>query len=183
MTILAFLLALIAVAFLWLSGRLRAQSGLPAGRVIYSDTGMWQRNPLSLFSKAHGLTGKPDYLIEQGTSQHPDMIIPVELKSATAPAQPHAGHVLQLAAYCLLVETHYGIRPTHGIVQYADKQFAIDYTPALERELLKVIAAMRADLDSGKAERSHDEAWRCAACGLKENCEKQIKNSKGKIQK
>ncbi len=176
MIILAIFLALLAALFLWASWRLRAQSGLPQGRVIYSDTGAWQRNQQSLFSKAHGLTGKPDYLIEQGDAKHRGMIIPVEVKSAKAPPQPRSGHILQLAAYCLLVETHYGVRPTHGIIQYADKKFAIDYTPSLERELLGVIAAMRDDLATGDAARNHDEAWRCAGCGLRESCEKRIEN-------
>ena len=174
MIILAISLILLAALVLWVSWRMRAQSGLPQGRVIYSDTGAWQPNQQALFSKAYGLTGKPDYLVEQGRSGNRSMIIPVEVKSAKAPPQPRAGHVLQLAAYCLLVEEHYQVRPSHGIIQYADHQFAIDYTPALERELLAVMAAMRADLANGDAERNHDEAWRCAGCGVREQCELRI---------
>ena len=169
--IFAIVLVLLAVFLLWASARLRARTGLPHGRVIYSDTGAWQRNEQALFSKTHQLSGKPDYLVRQNTQ-----IIPVEVKSAKAPAQPREGHILQLAAYCLLVEENYEVRPSHGIIQYADKQFAVDYTPKLERELLIVMDQMRQDYANGDAQRSHNEVWRCTGCGLKENCELRIKN-------
>jgi len=169
--LLGILLALLAILLWWMATRLRKSSGLPQGRVVYSDTGAWQRNPQTLFSKRHGLTGKPDYLVEQDNGA---MIIPVEVKSAKAPTQPREGHVLQLAAYCLLVEENYQVRPTHGIIQYADKQFAIDYTTALETELLRVMADMRQALAHNDAPRNHHEAWRCKGCGVKESCDQVI---------
>jgi CRISPR-associated exonuclease Cas4 len=167
----AFVLALFIVALLLFlfSRRLRKQTGLPQGRVIYSDTGAWQRNEQSLFSSTHRLAGKPDYLVRDG-----DEVVPVEVKSSAAPPRPREGHVLQLAAYCLLVEETLGARVTHGIIQYADRQFAIDYTPALKAELLSVIDAMRADLEAGDAHRDHNDARRCAACGVREACEERL---------
>ena len=65
-------------------------------------------------------------------------------KSGPAPTQPYRSHTLQLAAYCLLIEETYRQRPKYGIVKYADRMFAVDYTEALETELLDVIARMRA---------------------------------------
>lgn len=164
-------LALIALALLLfaLSRRLRKDSGLPQGRVIYSDAGAWQRNDRSLFSTQHQLVGKPDYLVrtEEG-------IVPVEVKSSPAPLQPRPGHVLQLAAYCLLVEEQLGERVPHGIIQYADRQFAIDYTPALRAELLGVMDEMRAALAEGDAHRNHADARRCAACGVRDACDERL---------
>ena len=166
---LAFLALLIFIA----SVLLRQRTGLPAGRVVFSDTGAWRRNEQSLFSKQHRVVGKPDYLIEDRGE-----LVPVEVKSSPAPSQPREGHVLQLATYCLLVEEHFGKRPRYGIVQYADKQFAIDYTPALETELLRVIEAMRENLDAGDAHRNHRDARRCAACGMKEDCDECLMGGK-----
>ena len=166
----ALLLILMGVLIFWLARRSRAEAGLPAGRVIYSDMRGWQSIEKPLFSRAHRLTGKPDYLVQQGRD-----IIPVEVKSAHAPSDgPHRGHVLQLAAYCLLVEEAYRQRPKYGIVKYADRMFAVDYTEALRTALLDVIAAMRDDLARGAAQRSHDEAARCVNCGYRHACRERL---------
>lgn len=155
---------------LWLmSLRLRKASGLPEGRVIYSDAGAWQRNEQSLFSRQHQLVGKPDYLVKT-----PKGIVPVEVKSGAAPAQPREGHMLQLAAYCLLVEEQLGERVPHGIIKYADKQFAIDYTPALKAELLRVMSEMRTARAGGGTHRDHHEPRKCAACGLRDACDERL---------
>jgi CRISPR-associated exonuclease Cas4 len=116
----ALLLIIIGVLIFWLGRRSQAEAGLPLGRVIYSDTRGWQPIEKPLFSRTHRLTGKPDYLVQQGRE-----IIPVEVKSSAAPAAgPRRSHVLQLAAYCLLVEETYRHRPKYGIVKYADRVFA-----------------------------------------------------------
>jgi CRISPR-associated exonuclease Cas4 len=168
--VLAFLFFLACAALvLALARRGRAQTGLPQGRVIYADTGGWQRPQRPLFSQAFRLTGKPDYLVTEGAG-----VIPVEVKSGRAPAQPYRSHVLQLAAYCLLVEEHYGRRPDYGIIKYADRAFEIDYTPPLAQELLATLEDMRADLAAGDAPRNHDDPRRCAACGHNGWCEQRL---------
>ncbi|MEO7706681.1 MAG: CRISPR-associated protein Cas4, partial [Thermoflexales bacterium] len=108
----AVLIAVLAAILFWLSIRLRHGAGLPEGEVIYSDTGAWTHNDESLRSKAHDLVGKPDYLVRTG--RH---VIPVEVKASLAPERPRPGHVLQLGAYCLLVEEHFGARPPYGIIR------------------------------------------------------------------
>ena len=66
MMLTALALLLLAV-LLWLAARwLRRRSGLPAGQVIYSDTGAWQRNDRTLSAPAYQLIGKPDYLVRRG---------------------------------------------------------------------------------------------------------------------
>jgi CRISPR-associated exonuclease Cas4 len=163
------LLLLAGVAALLLSRRAWADAGLPAGRVVYADTGDWRPPERPLFSRQHRLSGRPDYLVETGGE-----IIPVEVKSGTAPPQPYPAHVLQLAAYCLLAEEHSGQAPSHGLVKYADRVFAVDYTPALRAELLATIEAMRRDLRSGNVRRSHDAPARCRSCGYRDDCDERL---------
>jgi CRISPR-associated exonuclease Cas4 len=170
MPFIALLLILIGVLVFWLGRRAQSDAGLPIGQVIYSDTRGWQSIEKPLFSRTQRLAGKPDYLVQQGHE-----IVPVEVKSAHAPGDgPRRSHVLQLAAYCLLVEETYRQKPKYGIVKYADRMFAVDYTDSLRAALLDVIAAMRTDLARGTAERSHDEAARCAHCGYRHACPERL---------
>lgn len=164
------LLAVVALALWWAAGRLRRRAGLPQGRLIYSDAGAWRRNEQSLYSARYRLVGKPDYLVRDGAT-----VIPVELKSGPAPAQPREGHVLQLAAYCLLVEETLGVRPDCGIIRYADRQFTVDYTPRLQAQLLACLQALQRDavLPDGPA-RSHESPTRCATCGVRAACDQRL---------
>jgi CRISPR-associated exonuclease Cas4 len=168
--LIALLLIIIGVLIFWLGRRSQAEAGLPIGRVIYSDTRGWQSIEKPLFSRTHRLTGKPDYLVQQGRD-----VVPVEVKSARAPSTgPRRSHVLQLAAYCLLVEETYRQRPKYGIVKYADRMFAVDYTESLRAALLDVIAAMRDDLARGETQRSHEQAARCEHCGYRPACPERL---------
>lgn len=159
------LLLVVTAVWLWSRG-LHEQTGLPGGDVIYTDSGTWYRNGKPLYANDLQLVGKPDYLVEQ----HDGMIIPVELKSSRAPREPREGHLLQLAAYCLLVEENYGIRPSHGILQYQDKAFAVEYSDDLEDDLLDVIDEMRQGLQGHELERDHNEWQKCAKCGVRNHC-------------
>ncbi len=166
----ALLLILIGALVFWLGRRAQSDAGLPIGRVIYSDTGDWRSLEKPLFSRTYRLTGKPDYVVQQGRE-----IVPVEVKSAHAPDDgPRRSHVLQLAAYCLLIEETYRQRPKYGIVKYADRMFAIDYTDELQRELLNVVDEMRDDLALGTARRSHHDAGRCVHCGYRHACPERL---------
>jgi CRISPR-associated exonuclease Cas4 len=123
-----------------------------------------------LHSAGLRIVGKPDYLVEQDDGA----IIPVEVKSSMAPDVPWEGQVLQLAAYCLLVEENFGVRPPYGILQYKDQAFAIDYTGDLEADLLDVLDEMRAARDDPDPEPGHDEPQRCAACGVRQACDRRM---------
>ena len=157
------------VWFLVRSSGARRATGLPQGRVTYVDTGAWQRNDRPLFSNAYRLTGRPDYLVRRRRD-----IIPVEVKSGSAPQRPYRAHLLQLAAYCLLVEEQEGRRPPYAIVKYADKAFEIDYTLALRSELLDILEAMRRDRRARRVARSHDEPARCRGCGYRDQCDQRL---------
>jgi CRISPR-associated exonuclease Cas4 len=165
------LFLLFVAAALWVAGRrMRRESGLPDGRVFYTDTETWRANNDVLHAADLRLVGKPDYLVEADDGA----IIPVEVKSSRAPARPHEGQVLQLAAYCLLVEENFGVRPPYGILQYRDQAFAIDYTDELEADLLDLLDEMRAARAEDDPDPDHDDPRRCAACGLRHSCDKQV---------
>lgn len=156
---------------LWLWSRsLEAQTGLPPGQVIYTDAGTWFGNDEVLISRQLRLAGKPDYLVEEQDG----MIVPVELKSAKAPVDPHEGHILQLAAYCLLVQENYGVRPEYGIIQYRDKAFAVDFSDDLEEDVLDLLADMRADLLEADVDRDHEDWHRCTRCGVRGQCRQRL---------
>ena len=124
----------------WRAGRLRQQSSLPAGRLVYADTHShnWRLTPRPLFSASFDLVGKPDYLVETGQG-----LVPVEVKSGAAPPVPYLGHILQIAAYCLLVEDTTGEVSPYGRLQYSDALFEVDFTQELRQELLNTLADMR----------------------------------------
>jgi CRISPR-associated exonuclease Cas4 len=170
MVLIAILAVLAALVLLWLSGRQRRAAGLPAGRVIYTDTNRWGPLEKPLYDPALGLTGKPDYLVEQG-----ETLIPVEVKSRRAGQAPYDSHIYQLAAYCLLVERAFGRRPPYGILHYANRTFAIDYTPALESSLLEIVAEMRQLERAREVDRSHGSPERCLRCGYRSICEQALK--------
>lgn len=163
-------LAALALVLLFLSLRLRRASGLPAGEIIASDTSTWLPNAETLRSEALGLVGRPDYLarLREG-------VIPVEVKSGRAPAEPHAGHRLQLGAYCLLVAERYGRRPPYGIIRYADHTFKVPFDRALEGATRATVQALRdsAIAPDGPA-RSHRDPGRCARCGVAGHCDQSI---------
>jgi CRISPR-associated exonuclease Cas4 len=169
MLILAALFLLSALLIFWIAGRQRRASGLPSGRIIYTDTEGWGKVEKPLYDPISGLTGKPDYLVEEN-----DHLIPVEVKSGRAPNLPHDSHIYQLAAYCLLVERTYGQRPPYGILRYRDRSFSIDYTAELERELEDLLDTMRMQERRGEAGRSHNEPARCARCGYRDYCDQRL---------
>src|SRR5688572_23751717 len=169
MLYIALALIFIAIIFFWQSNRQRQAAGLPDGRVIYTDTRGWGKLEKPLFYAALELTGKPDYLVQQN-----EQIIPVEVKSGRAPEAPYDSHIFQLASYCLLVEKTYGKRPSHGIIHYENRDFAVDYTRELESALLNLLADIQQDDTRRDVPRSHEQASRCARCGFRNVCDQSL---------
>lgn len=163
------LLLLFAFILFIISGMQRRASGLPGGRVIYSDTRAWGKVEKPFYDRTLSLTGMPDYLVEQN-----GRIIPVEVKTGRAPKAPYDSHIFQLAAYCLLVHRATGRRPPHGIIHYPGRDFAVDYTPDLENALLDLIADMRIDERRAEVQRSHEDEQRCRGCGFRQVCDQKL---------
>ena len=160
---------LFAFVLFFISGRQRRASGLPGGRVIYTDTHVWGKVEKPLFDKDLGLTGKPDYLVERN-----GRIIPIEVKTGRTPEAPYDSHIFQVAAYCYLVHKSTGKRPPYGILHYPGRDFAVDYTPQLENALLDLIANMRIDELRAEVMRSHADEQRCRHCGFRNGCDQRL---------
>lgn len=154
---------------------IRVRHGIPKGIVVYSDL---DRPGKALFSKRYGIAGKPDYIIKDGSS---NANIPVEIKSGQA-YKPYRNHVLQLAAYCLLVEENYDKPVPYGIIVYADgKQHKVYFDKALRTELVHTVQEMRRSLrdkgnrhgkiGSSSRNRGNDLIERCRFCSLQAECE------------
>jgi CRISPR-associated exonuclease Cas4 len=165
--------AVVAGLGLWLwirARRARRETGLPAGRIAYVDSGAWNRCERPLYSRRYRLTGRPDYIV-----RGPDgAIIPVEVKTGASPRQPYAAHVMQLAAYCLLVAEQEGRLPPYGIVKYPASTFEVPFTPALQAELLAMLKTMRCALAADDVEPNHDDPRRCRGCGYQGECERRL---------
>jgi CRISPR-associated exonuclease Cas4 len=172
MEVLILVCIIVGLALLWLANRQRSASGLPTGKVVYSDTSRWNSVDEPLYSRQLGLTGKPDYLVEEG-----GIIIPIEVKSARDPDQePHQAHIYQLAAYCLLVEAEFGKRPDYGLLHYTSRErgtrtHAVPFTADLEHAVREVIVEMQAETLRQPPARSHEVLQRCAACGFNQACD------------
>ncbi len=168
-------IAIILMLLGWFSLRrgatLHQETGLPTGRLIYADSHNqdWQPVIQPLYSATYGLVGKPDYVVETFKG-----LIPVEIKSSPAPEIPYLGHLLQLAAYCLLLEETNGQTPPHGYLKYADALFEVDFTSELRHELFDTLADMRQDRLADNVARNHNQPRKCAACGLAGVCDEAL---------
>lgn len=156
---LGLLLLVLAVA-------LRQRAGLPWGRVAAADVGAGRPLERPMVAMRYGLAGKPDYLVERGGA-----LIPVEVKPGRRAPRPYDSDLMQLAAYCLLVEETTGHAPPCGFLRYANATFRLAYTPAVRQRLLDLLAEMRALLNASDVARSHDDPRRCAGCGFRTLCD------------
>lgn len=170
MPAIAVLLLIAGLVLLWLARRRRKGLGLPAGRIIYADTRGWGPVQEPLYDRTLGLTGRPDYLVQNGKHT-----IPVEVKSSQVSHAPYDSHIYQLAAYCLLVESAFGVRPPYGILHYPNRTYAIDYTRQLETSLRALLEEIRSQESSKEVDRSHDQAARCARCGFRSICDQVLR--------
>lgn len=166
----AFLLLLVAgLVALRHAGALRQRSGLPAGELVYSDTAHWTSCKRPLFSDRYRLTGRPDYLVRQNNH-----LIPVEVKSRRGVAHPPESHVLQLLAYCLLVEESGRRPPPYGLLHYPDATFRIPYTDRERTQVIETLRLLRQDLGAREVARSHADPQRCGSCGFHAACRQSL---------
>ena len=150
---------------LWLRSRLdRAHAGLPKGQVVYADTEQWRASP-PLHAPRLALRGKPDYVVKVGND-----LIPIEVKPGRRSLEPYEADIMQLAAYCLLIEETLGRRPPYGLLRYREQTFRLPYDAALRDRLLATLDEMRADLTARDVPRSHDDPTRCRFCGYAAQC-------------
>ena len=131
--------------------------------------GAWERCQKPLFSERYRLTGKPDYVVRQGR-----VLIPVEVKPRRQALQPYASDIMQLAAYCLLLEDERGQSPPCGLIRYQSETFRIPYTRALRAQLLTLLDEIRQQADAPDVLPNHHEPRRCLGCGHRAHCEHRL---------
>jgi CRISPR-associated exonuclease Cas4 len=182
--LLIILLALAAAVAGVAAARESKRAGLPAGALLYSDTGRpvgrvaptevgrdGKKQERPLVSVALELVGRPDYLIEAEGG-----VVPVEVKSTPCPAggRPYDSHLAQLAAYCLLVEDVLGRKVPYGLVKYRDREVRVEYTDEMRGQALALVEELKADMNASangeEVHRSHDDPRRCAGCSLRDVC-------------
>jgi len=153
------------------AGREEKAAGLGRVRVVYSDTGGWEELATPLYAERYGLVGKPDYIVRSREG-----LAAVEVKPLRRANQPYESDLLQMAAYCLLLEEAWNERPTYGLLRYADKTFRVEWSEELRAELLATLEDMRelmeqpAALGETMPTTQHDMTVRCQACGFHHIC-------------
>ncbi len=167
--LLSILLILLGLLLMRAASKIKDQTGMPDGRIIYADPGKWKKPDKPLYDAALGLTGRPDYLIRKRND-----IIPVEVKSSWAPSVPYDSHKLQLAAYCLLVQNYYGKRPPYGLLRYRNRTFRIIFSRQLENQVLDILDEIRQQKEQEEVFRSHNHKNRCLRCGFRYICNQRL---------
>ena len=129
------------------------------GRLVAIDAG----RPAVLRSYRHRIQGRPDALRELSDGRW----VPVETKSRASPrGGPTRSHLVQVWAYCLLVEEETGRSPPFAVVRYADREYRVPWTGGSRQELLRLRAELGRPYD-GRATPSPARCPRCrwfAAC-------------------
>jgi CRISPR-associated exonuclease Cas4 len=170
MALLLFLLGVLLLAYLlWRRARsLWGSVGLPQGDIVSMDTTGWERSE-PLYASRVRLAGKPDYLVHVGRN-----LVPVEVKPGRHATQPYDSDVLQLMAYCLLVEETSGRRPDYGLLRYQEHTFRLPYDARRRRLVLDTMTSMRRDLLCRDVHPSHEDALRCRFCGYAQDCGQRV---------
>lgn len=161
--VVAVLLVLAAIVAAVVSALLYSRFGV-SGRVSASDSGV-SRQTRVLRSARLGLAGKPDYLVEEN-----GRVVPVELKPSRRSNTPWLRDVVQLAAYCALLEEIEPRFAGYGYLRYADRTFRIDFTDSLRSEVIRTLADLREDLLAADVSPNHTDPRRCARCSLVVRC-------------
>jgi len=120
-------------------------------------------------SERYGLTGRPDYIIKLK-----DQLIPVEEKKGRTPRGPLFSHILQIAAYCLLIEETNGTAPSHGLLKYPEHEHDIEYNEDLKKVLLEKLEEMRGVIAKQDAHRNHNRPGKCLNCSRREVCPERL---------
>jgi len=146
----------------------RAKHGIGTAAVPYVDSEA--EKPKLFTSKRHGLTGRPDAVLLAG-----DVHVPVEVKTGRTPRGPLFSHILQLAAYCLLVEEEFGKPPPYGVIRYEGASHEIEYNEDLRKMVLGKMDEMRSALArGGGVHRNHNRPGKCIGCSRREGCPERL---------
>ncbi len=137
------------------------------GALVYVDSEI--EKPKLFVSKRYNLSGRPDAVVLEG-----DHHIPVEIKTGRTPRGPLFSHILQVTAYCLLLEEEYGKPPPYGIIRYEEAAHEIEYNEDQKKLLLSKLGEMRVSLARGEAHRNHTRPGKCVHCSRRAVCPERL---------
>jgi CRISPR-associated exonuclease Cas4 len=144
--------------------RLLRQKRSIKGEIKYVDKGQ----PRLLRSELHGLQGRPDFILEvEGEA------VPVELKTGRTPKGPLFSHILQVAAYCLLLEDE-GEKVSHGLLRYEEAEHEVEFNDDMRQMVLGKLDEMRSLMQSGRVHRNHNRPGKCRSCSRRERCPERL---------
>lgn len=146
----------------------RAWRGRVPWRNVRYDDAAAEKSARVFYDAETGLAGKPDFILAARGE-----LIPIEVKSGMTPPSPLPGHVMQLVAYCYLIEKCEGAKVRKGILRYPDASYEISYTIDLRERLFQALAAIRAAERDGYPRNHHDRA-RCSGCGYRSICDENL---------
>ena len=136
---------------------------LPEGKIVYQDV---DGLGTPLFAKKYPLSGKPDYVILS-----PDGApIPVELKLSSDAQEPQRSHIMQLAAYFVILEDLYETPPQYGLLRYAGHEFTIQNTESLKQKVLRRLAEMERCDENSPPVLTRQAVSKCRVCPFQPIC-------------
>ncbi|MBD3259704.1 CRISPR-associated protein Cas4 [Candidatus Woesearchaeota archaeon] len=114
------------------------------------------------------LKGKIDRL-----EKHEDRLVPVEIKTGKAPKEGvWEGHLIQVAAYMLLLEDQFKKNTNEGIVDYINEKAKrkVKINPFLKDEVIKLKNKVKELLNSSQVPPMCNQEKKCERCGIREEC-------------
>lgn len=126
------------------------------------------KKPKMFFSAKYGLRGRPDLILQEDGNY-----VPVEMKTGRTPRGPLFSHILQLAAYMLLVEETYG-PPKEGLLRYSERDDRIGWSSELRMLVTFKLDEVREKLKGGEVHRNHNRPGKCAGCSRRNGCPERL---------
>lgn len=159
------ILILLGLYYSWRHYHIQQSQHIPQGKITYSDLHIPEK---SLYSPRYRLAGKPDYIVKQK-----DSLLPVEVKSGPY-TQPQIHHIMQLTAYCILLEDTYQTFVPHGVLIYPSGKYTIKMNPKVRFELEQIMHEIKYSKRSQTVYRNHHDEWKCRSCSLRQCCSEKM---------
>lgn len=138
----------------------RASRDRRLGRLLAVDAG----RSVTLRSERYRLAGRPDAV----RRRRDGTVVPVELKHRAAPPRgPFPSHLVQVGAYCLLLEEATGHPTPFGVLRYTDREVVVPFDAELRRRVLSLLAEVAGPYDG----RADPAPSKCTGCRWSSSCD------------
>ncbi len=138
-------------------------------RMDENITYVGEKDSEEFISEKYGLRGKPDYVIEKDGE-----FIPVEEKTGRVPKGPLFSHMIQIIAYCMLIEDSMKKKPPYGILKYNGNVYRITYDENLKEVVMQLRENLLHAMKKGEAHRNHSREGKCRNCSRREICPERL---------